>query len=294
MESIIKATRPSRNTTLCFILGLIIVCNSWSAKTLYPSWQNSSAPHLDCVVRKQCTPTNKTYYLDSAHTHYNGGVACKYFAGKNIEHIYFIGDSYMRGISAAFYATLMGNHSLFTINSLRSSEDGKVEHMCHNKLVISTHLWELTPNTILNLRSLVFFSLGNHKIGRGLGPRYGVNNASIYREHIKPFCRGVYSKFNVSNLNNVFWISTHQRMISYFADETSSYVEEFNVKMREFVESGSCAQGMGYVDVFNMSKEVIERFPIEALPLSYDKVHYNIELNLIKVQIILNKLISSY
>ena len=272
----------------CLMWGKIV-----SMAVVYPSWQSSSAPHRDCVVRHLCTPLNKTFYLDSSHTYHTSIAACNLFSSRNIEHVYFIGDSYVRGISAAFYATLNGNHSLFTTKSLKSTEDGKIENICGNKLQISSHLWELNPDVVKKRKSVVFLSVGNHKIGKGLGPRYGVNNASVYKEYIKPFCGDIFYMHKVSNIKNVFWISTHRRMVSYFPDETPEYVESYNVQMREFIESGSCARGIGYIDVYNMSKELVERFPDEATTMSYDKVHYNLELNLIKVQIILSKLMSS-
>jgi hypothetical protein len=48
-------------------------------------------------------------------------------------------------------------------------------------------------------------------------------------------------------------------MISYFPDETPEYVEAYNVEMRGFVESGSCAPRIGYIDVFNVLIMRIER-----------------------------------
>jgi len=65
----------------------------------------------------------------------------------------------------------------------------------------------------------------------------------------------------------------------------------FNLGMRAFFEAGHCGPGH-VVDVFNMTHALVTELGREAVPLTYDSVHWAGVVNLIKAQIVLNDIAS--
>ena len=51
------------------------------------------------------------------------------------------------------------------------------------------------------------------------------------------------------------WISTHYRMKQYYWDESIEMVKAYNEGMRQFFDSGSCAD-VNYIDVYNMTQRL--------------------------------------
>jgi hypothetical protein len=89
----------------------------------------------------------------------------------------------------------------------------------------------------------------------------------------------------------VWWISTHHRVRGYFEDETPERVEGFNEGMREYFDQGRCGN-VNYIDVYNMTSRLVNDHNSEARTMTYDNVHWGMEVNLIKAQIVLNALLS--
>lgn len=67
-------------------------------------------------------------------------------------------------------------------------------------------------------------------------------------------------------------------------------VRAYNLGMRDFFDSQRCGP-VGYVDLYNMTAALAEGARQEALKMTYDMVHWGIEANLHKAQIILNALL---
>ena len=67
-------------------------------------------------------------------------------------------------------------------------------------------------------------------------------------------------------------------------------VIEFNEYMRMFMEDGKDCGNVNYVDVYNMTEKLSVHSPSEANLLSFDQVHWSMEVNLMKVQLILQAL----
>jgi len=59
--------------------------------------------------------------------------------------------------------------------------------------------------------------------------------------------------------------------------------------MRAFFDSHHCGP-INYIDVYNMTLGLQNR--TEAVDMSYDRVHWGMEVNLVKAQIILNALLN--
>ena len=59
--------------------------------------------------------------------------------------------------------------------------------------------------------------------------------------------------------------------------------------MRSFFDAGECG-AVNYIDVYNMTSGLASQLPTEAEKLTYDGVHWGMEINLIKAQIIIHAL----
>ncbi len=132
------------------------------------------------------------------------------------------------------------------------------------------------------------WSLGNHMLRKGDGGRVGVNNATMYSEYFSRHpCPQIMQNLNENC--SIYWISTHYRMVGWFGDETVEYVNNYNLGMREFFDNGGCGD-VGYIDVYNMTRQLGTNHSTEALKLTYDKVHWGMRVNLMKAQIIINSI----
>ena len=99
-----------------------------------------------------------------------------------------------------------------------------------------------------------------------------------------------------------WWMSTHQRIIGWFDDEKPPIIRHFNEGMRQFFDRGRCGP-FNYIDVFNMTDTLVKNFTLDAtseenkaksMSVSYDYVHFGMEVNLLKAQTFLNAISSYY
>ena len=167
--------------------------------------------------------------------------------------------------------------------------------------------------------SIVLFSWGNYKVGNG-GHRSGVNNPKLYAKFFEEsgLCPSIrkrdealaakqqqlLSQASATEKNRralknksirascgVYWISTHYRLVAHFPDEKEEIVKAYNDGMRDFFSSGKCGN-VNYIDVYNMTAAFGINHHSIATGLSYDQVHWGMEINLLKAQTILNALVS--
>jgi hypothetical protein len=186
--------------------------------------------------------------------------------------------------------------------------DGNVNlhHMHHGGYNIQTCRSRQKKNK--NSRAINIFSTGNHKVLDGHGGRYGVNNASAHIERFEvDFCRQLRSEQEATNKDKKkeletshgctnWWLSTHHRIIGWFPDEKGPITRTFNEEMRSFFDSGACG-AYNTIDVYNMTQSLVETFTLDAtceankqksMSVSYDYVHFGMEINLVKAQIVLD------
>lgn len=263
---------------------------------------------------------------------YNNVTACDALLEKGIGMIFFSGDSYMRQIYAAMLITLSGDYRYGSIKDPEASPHCEYHRQffekkcgthslnhygepCGGKIKLDPILHQLPYKKDLDLctrssKTVIMWSFGNYNVVNGRanfnmnGGRRGVNNATEYRKlmdsHICPAVR----QRPVDDPCSLYWVSTHYRMKGYFPDETSDQVKGFNEGMRSFFRSGpgsghsnnddkSVCGEVDFIDVYNMTANLAERHAEEAVKLTYDEVHWGMEVNLIKAQIILNTLINN-
>jgi hypothetical protein len=138
---------------------------------------------------------------------------------------------------------------------------------------------------------LLFWSEGNHPTDFNYTTRLGVNDPFEYQKKFHDskqnyICPELLAKDTACSL---FWISTHARHHMQFKDEVDGKVQAFNEHMRMFFEEGKCGD-VGYIDVFNMTSNLIRQHQSEADFMTFDAAHWGMEVNLVKVQIIMTAL----
>ena len=310
-------------TTNNIVVG-IAAAVSTSQRYSYSSpgmWQLSDAPHIDCTQHFLCTPSNYTW--KSNHKFYDKVTGCDALLSKGVKTIFFHGDSFMRQMYQALFITLSGNYrngSLVNSDATASCEYQKqfnekkcgvklLNHagwVCDGKILLDplligvdslTHCTPASSNS--NEKKILLWSFGNYKTGRH--GRHGINNATAYSQLFEGNpCPHILNSKDVlsSDQCSVWWISTHYRIKGYFPDESPEMIKSYNEGMRSFFESGKCGH-VNYVDVYNMTRSLMTtpgdqgkpRLVEEANSMTYDSVHWGLEVNLIKAQIILNALL---
>lgn len=270
-------------------------------------WAYAKDPELLCGKRFLCTPSNLTWVSeDPADVLYDSDGACDALIDAGITRIDFHGDSYMRQIYAAVLITLNGNyvngsiadtpyaqkngakectyHKQFAekMCGIRSLNHGP--EVCGGKVVLDPLLNGL--ETLKQCKGggkstgIALFSWGNYKVGPQIFDRHGVNNATAYGQFFEDskLCPNIRHYDNITleahgmttRSCDVFWLSTHYRLMHHFTDEQVSAVKNYNERMRDWVTSKACGL-VNYVDVYNMTAVLATDHTSEARLMSYDQ-----------------------
>lgn len=274
------------------------------------TWSN--ATEAECA-HYLCSPKRETWRSSDPHFRfYNATTGCEALLSRNITQIHFHGDSYMRQIYSAMLITLLGDYQYGSIRDSKAHPQCSYHRQFHEKscgLKELNHVGWICDKKILldpllngfdNLNEckpgyVKVWSFGNHKLGPG---RFGVNDpkaySNLFERSICPQVKDAASNGRFDGTHSkacqVFWVSTHYRIIGWFDDEKEQNVLDFNNGMRNFFDSGHCGP-INYVDVYNMTLGLKNK--TENVDLSYDRVHWGMEVNLIKAQIVLNAILSS-
>ena len=281
------------------IIILVAFVFNFAACNHTVKWKLAEFPEV-CAEKHLCTPSGLTW---PSHEEWNYHRSCKLFSHANISKIMFWGDSYMRHI---FMATVLMFSENYKNGALLQKTDRKFYYWrqfdsankfgninswvgCNESLTLS-FAFAKAPKTC-DPHELHLWSEGNHPTWYNYDTRGGVNN---YTEYISKFLRpdyGICNKF-LSKVEscNLYWISTHARYSVVFPDETPEIVKDFNVGMRKFIEDKKCGNKTGYIDVFNMTESLMINHHPEATFMTEDFMHWGLEVNLIKIQIIMQTL----
>lgn len=259
-----------------------------------------------------CSHNNLTWKADNPKfRYYFHHDACNALLNKGIKKIFFHGDSYMRQIYSAMLITLSGDYRYGSISNStlfprceyhrQFSEKHcglkELNHhglTCGGKILLDPALNGLNDLNHCEPGTALLWSFGNHRLSRY--GRYGVNNATAYQLSFEQVCSRIKHSDKVNGHVNkqcsVWWVSTHSRIRTIFDDECPECVFDFNEGMRSFYERGSCGE-TNYIDVYNMTNRLVVDYSEVGRTMSYDLVHWGMEVNLIKAQIIINALLDS-
>lgn len=258
-------------TILYFYFLLFLSVNIYS----YPingSWIKDVHPSI-CYENHLCLPSGETYSVPFIKSMED---ACDLLLLRGITEIHLFGDSYMRHILEALIITLTGNYK-DSATEPRHDSKGKNRceynnqfsdkycrdvydkmQVCNNNIMIyyisdsiikSRHF----SNFQCKRGRIVLLSYGNHPIIDDYNNRPGVNDPEIYQKVFKGICDNWNIKLKNNQYHcNMFWVSTHARTTGK-PDESFEKVKNYNLKMREFFESGKCTTKTNYIDVYNMT-----------------------------------------
>jgi hypothetical protein len=263
-----------------------------------------------------CTPSkNMTWKSTNPQwKYYFAKDACDALVNKGVKKIYFHGDSYMRQIYSSMLITLSGDYRYGSISDAAlfprceyhrqfSEKHCGLKELKYNGLTCDGRITlEPTLNGFNDLNhcqegTALLWSFGNHKLSRY--GRYGVNNATAHQLSFENVCHSIKQSKLVTGQSqkcSVWWVSTHARIRTIFDDESPEFVTSFNEGMKEFFEHKKCGE-TNFIDVYNMTNSLVntvlnKRQDLdEGIKISYDLVHWGMEINLIKAQIIINSLL---
>jgi hypothetical protein len=303
---------------LLFVLvSSVLLWSSWGKTVSYTgdgSWEKVVDAEKEC--QWTCTPSGLVWkQKTNPYKLYNNVTACEALKKKGIKKIQFHGDSYLRHIYAAMLITLNGNyesgsmkdpksdtyckyHNLFNEKRCNYYNLNHYGQMCDGEIIMDPLLTGFDDRECSKEPGTVaLWSFGNHPLGN---QRYGVNDPVAFQKFFASNgCPALVEKageytgsIGPDKKCSVWWVSTHQRVQQHFPDEAPDVVQNYNIKMREFFESGQCGN-VNYIDVFNMTDSITMLHNEEAHKLTWDKVHWSYEVNLLKAQIIINALLSS-
>lgn len=278
----------------------------------------SANPDVECAAQHLCSGSNKTWIPTQPTKLFDSVSGCAALLARNISQIHFHGDSFMRQIYAAMLITLNGNYRNGSVGAggagctfNRQFEEKKcgvrqLNHygvVCGGRVILDPLLTGLHSLDACSRQNgtIALLSFGNYKIGPH-GGRVGVNNATSYQDFflggLCPLVRARHPGFPAAAqdaaqaaLCRVVWVSTHARLRAHFPDEAPSIIQRYNEDMRAFYDAGRCGP-VGYVDVFNMTAGLVSALGEESKGLSYDHVHWGMEVNLLKAQIVLSAILS--
>ncbi len=264
-----------------------------------------------------CTPNNLTWVSTNPNIlkYYDNTTACDALVKKGVKKIFFHGDSYMRQIYAGLLITLNGDyrygsladsklspqceyHRQFYEKSCGTRQLNHYGVVCGGKIILDPVLngFSNVNNCDSSNGTLVLWSFANYKLSKN--GRNGVNNATMYQEFFErdicPTLKNNENKYTgdfASHPCSVWWISTHYRMKAYYDDEKPEVVKQYNEEMRHYFDTKRCG-AVNYVDVYNMTARLATDHPTDAEKMTYDGVHWGLEGNLVKAQIIINALLA--
>lgn len=300
---------------IVFLLGCIGL--AWGKTISYSgdgTWEKSNNGE-ECR-QWTCTPGGLVWkQKTNPYKLYNNETACDALKKKGIKKILFYGDSYLRHIYAGMLITLTGNYESGSMRDPKSDTYCRYHHlfnekrcnyynlnhygqMCGGEVILDPLLTGFDDNACSKEGGTVaLWSFGNHPLGND---RYGVNDPEAYQKFFAAnTCPTLLQKadqytgsIGPDSKCSVWWVSTHQRVMKHFPDEAPDRVQHYNVQMREFFDSGKCGN-VNYIDVFNMTDSITMLHNEEAHKLTWDKVHWSYEVNLLKAQLVINALLAS-
>jgi hypothetical protein len=206
-----------------------------------------------------------------------------------------IGDSFMRHMYEALIMTVTGNyrdsplirsdksceyHMLFCEKRCSTTMLQGEKKICDDQISVHASIFAYILPGPRTAGDLIFFSEGNHALN---GDMQVANNATAYSDH---YLHGDTLCKMAGPPSITTWVSTHARLAPTHQYETSERVRTYNDGMKDFILSGRCGS-IEYIDVYNMTNNLIANYEADAAYMTFDKAHWGMEVNLVKVQILL-------
>lgn len=277
----------------------------------------------ECDELKLCTPSNMTWRYQNPHGFYNKESVCRMLQSKyqkqsdlndsnKIFSISLMGDSFMRHLTTALAMSLTGKVEGFHFVPSGNVEQDKAtmkfieENKCYDgneqygekscSFLGINHLPESYCDGHLTISYCADPTIGATisliSYHNGIVDPYGVesiNNSTLNMEHLENM--GICARDKVFKFPT-FVISTHYRINEYkgLGKQDHEDIEQYNDEMRHFIEVEKRCGNAIYVDVYNMTKALVLNHYNDSLSMTFDRVHYTRNVNLLKAQIVLERI----
>lgn len=261
-----------------------------------------------------CTPSGYTWNRAAAHV--QGAAACELLSRGGVRRIFFVGDSFMRHAWQVFLMLLSEDFEFggtqggaacagpmqLEEKSCRTAAPYQSNGLCGGSVTGQLYYgaWPLLgKDAIENWKTLdgngtvIVWSIGAHPTAGNYETRAGVNNASDFFKHaVEPVCdaephplhfmpqtRGVQPR--------VLWLSQHCRVRWTWPDETNERILDFNARVTASLLEHCHVET---IDTSESTCALVRQRPDDAKNMTWDGVHWQIAVNVLKVVSLLHKL----
>jgi hypothetical protein len=222
--------------------------------------------------------------------------------------IVFVGDSFTRHLFEAFVLILTQDYKFGALkpegrNVPECADDGQFEEkqcrhfvnfnqvLCGGSVTadLDYGAWPpLTPSH--SSYDLAFWSCGAHPVNYDYNTRYGVNDAAVVKTAIfEPLCRGDAAlPWLKAGKPKVIWLLQHCRLRPKFPDEREEVVARYNKEAPPALKE-VCGFPDDPID-FSFTCDLVHKLSEEANRMTWDGVHWSRAANLIKAQMLLERI----
>jgi len=232
---------------------------------------------------------------------WNQHTGCELLKEKGISKIEFKGDSFIRHLFVAFALILKDDYETGALKikipecfGNGQFEEKKCRKLLSRNIAVCENEVQLkkTESPWVDLRpsnsDLVFWGYGNHHLGPN--KKIGANDAKTCRiEKLEPMCMKP-NEMMQKTMNKTVFIGTHYRFTwkdfddKKWKNQSEYFIEKFN-KENSISLKQTCS--IPTIQTFGLTKLLSETIP-DAGNMTYDKVHWGMQVNLMKSQLLLN------
>jgi hypothetical protein len=254
-------------------------------------WELDSSCKL--TPYNDCTPSGRRW------PHEKEMHPCTLLAGKKL---LFIGDSFLRHAYVATALLLSGDYqkgALRPAHDPACEYDGQFEEkvcrgqlsysisVCDNSvsLALNYAAWPTISKRDTNRYDFIIWGAGNHPVNGDYDSRYGVLNASIVgSDKLEPTCQPLAD----TAVAKLFWLDIHARFDSIYSpskvapDERIEHLYQYHADMPNALLTRCRIPSSRFISPWNATLDLVTNFRSDAENMTYDQMHWGMEVNLLK------------
>jgi hypothetical protein len=222
-----------------------------------------------CSIHSRlCTPSGERWYEENL-TIMNHHQACDLFREKKIEHLEFVGDSFIRHFYQGFILLLTNDYQRGATTSDDPScfdngqfEEKKCRHatpksvsLCNGSLSASLTYGTNPIPTEARRNSMVVWGIGNHPaFDRYDIPELALNAESHIEKYLRPYCQSLKN----GEASSLIWVPPHCRVSAYNEFQTNERVMAFQSQTIAFLKEN--CPGIKFLPFCNLTLGIRDPF----------------------------------